>query len=273
MNEIAKAMLHYRPCPKLERLQSKPDFSSWGLSDSSVKLLEKNANAFFIAALFDYLVVAENAWETPLELKKRLGHLDVEKISKTHPAILEAVIRGNEQERSLHRFPAKMAVRTISMANKLITDYSGNAANIWKQGSPNAKEVLDRLNSFDGIGQKLSSMIMRILVTYYGVKLTGWENIDIAVDRHVARVFLRTGLIKIKSKNKLVKLAEIKADIINRARQLSPKFPGALDEPAFLIGRTWCTADQAHCEVDSEDEDGPCPLNKCCPRQIQFGVL
>ena len=57
--------------------------------------------------------------------------------------------------------------------------------------------------------------------------------------------------------------------IIDKARALVPKYPGALDEPAFEIGRWWCTAKIAYCD-DSEE---PCPLTKVCPKLTRFAVV
>ena len=56
------------------------------------------------------------------------------------------------------------------------------------------------------------------------------------------------------------------------SRRLYPKYPGAFDESAFLIGRTWCQSDYAYFEVDDDDEDGPCPLNEVCPKNITLGI-
>ncbi len=269
---IAKAMLIYKPCPNFEARLKKPDLSSWGLTRQSLELLHKEPNAFLVAALFDHLIDARNAWEVPFKLKERLGHLDLSKIEKMPTKKLASIIKGSVKGESLHRFPNKMAERLKIAAQLLMEKYDGNAKNIWLSGKPNAKEVIKRLVEFNGIAQKIANMVTRLLVTYYGVEINGWEKIDIAVDRHVARVFLRSGLIEKNERKTAFRVSDVRESIIKKAIELSPKYPGALDEPSFLIGKIWCQADYAYCEVEEDDEDGPCPLSKVCQKNIQFGV-
>ncbi len=47
-----------------------------------------------------------------------------------------------------------------------------------------------------------------------------------------------------------------------KARELVPRFPGALDEPAFVVGMRWCTAAKARC-----NEEEACPLASVCAKQ------
>ncbi len=271
--KIVKKLLQYRPCPKLDARLKKPGFSSWGLDKQTVKLLCQDPNAFLFAGLFDYLIDARDAWEVPRKLKKRLGYLDIRKLERTPKSKLAKSIARNGDSPALHRFPNRMADRVKSAAKKLQHEYQGSAKNIWKRDKPDAKEVIKRLRAFNGIGQKISNMLVRLLVTYYGVHLKGWEKIDIAVDRHVARVFLRSGIIDPPSRKKMYRVSEVRRSIIEQARSLSPKYPGALDESAFLVGKIWCQAEYAYCEVDDDDEDGPCPLKDVCPRNIDYGIL
>jgi adenine-specific DNA glycosylase len=98
---------------------------------------------------------------------------------------------------------------------------------------------------------------------YYGVNLVKWNKIDIAVDRNVARVFLRTGLIPAERGKKNYPVREIKNTIIQKARDLYPKFPGALDEPVYEIGKYWCKKEEAYCDYEGE----PCPLTKVCTKR------
>jgi endonuclease III len=53
---------------------------------------------------------------------------------------------------------------------------------------------------------------------------------DIAYDVHVRRVFLRTGLA---SRDEVTHMVVV-------ARALNPERPGALDLPAWDVGRRWC---------------------------------
>jgi len=124
---------------------------------------------------------------------------------------------------------------------------------------------MGRLEEFEGISQKISNMMGRLLGTYFGVSLTQWDEIDVAVDRHVARVFLRTGLVQ---RSRDAKVAEVRDEIIHRARELRPSFPGGLDDPAFDIGKNWCTAEEAYCDW----ADDPCPLSKHCRKKTWLNI-
>ena len=257
--KIAKAMLKYRPCPDFEELAGKADLSNWGLTRATRILLEKNPNAFLIGGVFDLGINAEDAWERPLLLSQRLGHLDVHRIAKLSEKQMQRYVGLFKGEISLHRFPAKMSRSLILACKRLVSDYDGDASNIWS-GDPGAAAVLTGLQEFHGIGQKIGNMMVRLLIQYYGVKISNWHKVDVAVDRHVARVFLRTGLVSGWRESRIV---DIRDEVIETARHLSPKYPAALDEPAFAIGKYWCTAEEAYCW----HEDGDCPLAKVCTKR------
>src|SRR6266702_1972385 len=61
-----------------------------------------------------------------------------------------------------------------------------------------------------------------------GVPVKNMERGDIAYDVHVRRVFLRTRLADRDDRNHMIAVA----------RQLHPARPGALDLPAWRVGRT-----------------------------------
>ena len=71
---------------------------------------------------------------------------------------------------------------------------------------------------------------------------------DIKPDVHTTRVFYRLGFISEPSEDSAVKAA----------RRLNPEYPGALDAPAWIIGRRWCTRWNPDCSG--------CPLNTVCPK-------
>jgi hypothetical protein len=85
------------------------------------------------------------------------------------------------------------------------------------------------------------------------------------MDRHVARVFMRSGLIAARKGQTQYSVSELREQIIARARELSPQYPAALDPPAFNTGMRWCTEREARCDDGSE----PCPLSKVCTKRIR----
>jgi endonuclease III len=96
-------------------------------------------------------------------------------------------------------------------------------------------------------------MAVEILTRTLGVELKDLSGNDIAYDVHVRRVFLRTGLAERNDVNHMVVAA----------RALHPERPGALDSPAWDIGRRWCRPSNPDCPA--------CPLNSAYPRLIERG--
>ena len=128
----------------------------------------------------------------------------------------------------------------------------GNAAELWPD-APTAMEPRRRREEFPGIGQKKAAMAAEILARDLRVGLKDLSGSDIAYDVHVRRVFLRTALAERDDVNHMVAVA----------RAPHPECPGALDLPAWDIGRRWCRPSNPDCPA--------CPLNSACPRLIDRG--
>ena len=199
-------------------------------------------NAFLLGCLFNYQWPYVKAMSAPLELRRRL--LEVALLSKMPWDELAPFIVNGEHGTSLHRYPNNLAKR---------------------EGTP-ATEVVARLQDFHGISQKISNMMALLLVRDFGVHLTKWEEIDIAVDRHVARLFLRTGLVQRDVGSYSV--GEIAEEVVVAARIALPLFPGHLDGSCFQIGLEWCTEEEAFCDW----ADAPCPLRKNCRRKTDMHI-
>ena len=76
---------------------------------------------------------------------------------------------------------------------------------------------------------------------------------DVAYDVHLRRVFLRTGLAR----------RDEVGHMVATARALYPERPGALDLPAWDVGRRWCRPANPDC--------ASCPLTAACARLIHAG--
>jgi endonuclease III len=131
----------------------------------------------------------------------------------------------------------------------VLDQYKGNAANIWT-GDLTARQIQERLDQFEGIGQKKAAMAVEILERDLRVPITAMEGSDVAYDVHVRRVFLRTGLAERDDLD----------HIISVARALRPERPGEIDMPTWVIGRQWCHAGTPDC--------GSCPLDALCPKIV-----
>lgn len=144
-----------------------------------------------------------------------------------------------------HRFPRVVAAWVLQAARVVVDRYRGDTAAIWSD-SPTAIELRQRLEAFVGIGQKKAAMAVEILAAELGVAVAELSGSDVAYDIHVRRVFVRTGLAMTDSLN----------SVVAAARMLHPARPGALDVPAWTIGRHWCRPRRPAC--------GSCPIAWAC---------
>jgi uncharacterized HhH-GPD family protein len=201
--------------------------------------------AFLLGVIFDQGIAAERAWAAPYELKKRLGHLDPALIAAGEDRVRAAVA----QPPMLHRF-IEIVPSWVAQAGQIVVrKYGGDAAAIWND-NPTSRELFDRLDAFPGIGQKKAAMAVEILERDLGVPVRELSGGDIAYDVHVRRVFLRTGMAE---RDDLDHMRDV-------ARAAHPERPGALDFPAWLIGRQWCHAGHPDC--------GTCPITHACPKLL-----
>jgi uncharacterized HhH-GPD family protein len=263
-NPIADEMLRYMPPPAIGRASRGKAFEGWEISAESKALYRRSPDAFLMAAILSKQIRGPQAYEIPFRLKQRMGHLDVRRIAKMQCADLAGYMGPGRHGKALHRFYNTMSDQLIFDCGLIVDKYDGCASNIWKD-ERDAGAVIARLQELKGVSQKISNMFVRLLVTDYGVSLEGWDRIDIAVDRHVARVFLRTGLVASNRGQERYKVSDIAKEIVVRARELYPPYPAALDAPAFNVGYFWCTEKEALCE--GSDGKGPCPLSKVCPKR------
>jgi len=208
-------------------------------------LVMQNPLAFLFAVIADQGVPAERAWQAPHELSRRLGYLDPCRIASS-PDAVRAAVKGPP---ALHRFPQKYSRWLVAAARRVIEEYGSDAGQIWSGGFT-AREVFERLNAFEGIGQKKAAMAVEILERDLKVPINEMQGSDVAYDIHVRRVFLRTGLAQRDELDHIVSVA----------RELYPDRPGALDQPAWLIGRQWCKAGTPECIT--------CPLTSVCPKIV-----
>lgn len=207
----------------------------------------RDANAFLIGVLFTQGVQAERAWSGPFLLMQRLGTLDLGYLA-THPAEVRDAV---QQPPMLHRFKETVPVWIVKAAERLITQYGGDAANLWPAGST-VTEVVGRLTEFEGIGRKKAVMTTAILSRHFGVELSHREGGRVAYDVHIRRVFMRSGLAD-EDSAEAIEAAAVRA---------CPDAPDTLDLPAWLIGRQTCRPTSPQCDR--------CRLGVVCPQRTWF---
>lgn len=212
------------------------------------RLLVTDAWGFLCGVICDYQMPADRAWATPYHLAERLGTWSVEAVA-SRPRDVHAAFVGPP---AIHRFPNQTTGFVVDGARRVLDDYDGDATAVWA-GRPTARELQARLVAFKGVSQKKAAMAVEILYAQLGVDISEMEGSDIAFDVHVRRVMLRTGLAE----------RDHMAHMVERARQLHPERPGALDLPMWEIGRTWCHKREPRCEL--------CVISSECPRKVAAG--
>ena len=208
--------------------------------------LRSDPFAFLVAVVLCQGITAERAWSSPWLLRQRLGHLDPARMVADPEAVRAAIARPP----CIHRYVVNTPRWVVSAAQQVLDGYGGDAAAIWDD-EPTATEVSRRLQAFAGIGQKKAAMAVEILSRDLGVGVREFTGSDVAYDVHVRRVFLRTGLAE----------ADERVHMVERARLAHPERPGALDLPAWDVGRRWCRPGDPDCDA--------CPLGDACPRWIE----
>lgn len=213
-------------------------------ADALLNDLDRYPHAFVLACIMDRQIIAEKAWMIPYEFKERLGSFE---FTNLQALSLERVQRIMSNPKPLHRFPIVMSKNFFSAVQKIARVYSGKASNIWA-GCPDSVTIVNRFREFDGVGPKIGPMAANILVRDFKIPIGNKNSIDISPDVHVRRVFTRLGLIVEGASNE---------ELIFRARELNPTYPGVFDLPAWEIGREWCKPNKPNCPK--------CYMNGCCP--------
>jgi endonuclease-3 len=216
--------------------------------DRHLNDIERYPHLFVLGCVADYQVKAEKAWAVPLALAARAGGMGFRTMNRLTGRQIRSVMRGPP---ALHRFPMAVADRMRKALDLIGQKYRGDASAIWAGQPPGALVVL-RFMEFHGIGQKVANMAPNILARQLGVRFSDRYSIDISVDVHVRRVMSRLHLVPPK--------ASIE-QVIYAARAANPAYPGLLDRPCFMIGRTWCKPRRPRCSE--------CPMGDCCPSATQ----
>jgi uncharacterized HhH-GPD family protein len=137
--------------------------------DEADRLLAEDPVALLIGFCLDQQVTVQKAFSGPLELRRRLGHLDPGQIAAEDPDRLLAVFR---ERPALHRFPGSMATRVRALCAFLDERYDGDAARIWQDAESGA-DLRSRLAELPGIGDLKVSSLLDLLARQYGVELPG----------------------------------------------------------------------------------------------------
>jgi len=141
--------------------------------DEADRLLVAEPLALLIGFALDQQVTVQKAFSGPLELRRRLGHLDAARIASTDPAELERVFRTPP---AIHRFPVSMAGKVQDLARAVADDYGNDAARVWTEAT-DGRDLRQRLLGLPGIGEMKARSLIAIIGRRLGVKPPGWEDV------------------------------------------------------------------------------------------------
>jgi uncharacterized HhH-GPD family protein len=136
------------------------------------QLLSEDAFALLIGMVLDQQIPLEWAFKGPAMLKDRLGGvLDPADIAARDPEELAKVFA---ERPALHRYPSSMAKRVHELATRIVEDYKGDAAAIWKDAR-DGKDLLRRIKALPGFGEQKARIFAALLGKQLGVQPPGWQ--------------------------------------------------------------------------------------------------
>lgn len=209
----------------------------------------KNPLAFVLGLIFDQSMKSSVAWESPLLLKERLGHLDIGHIARMDENKLSDIIA---RKKALHRYPKTTARHIISTCDTIVSRFSGKAENLWK-GLDHFSDAKKNFLSLKGIGEKKANLAILMLARDFQVRFDDIENLPLAIDVHLKRVLDRSGFFNTKSREGLQELHR-------NLREKCHCFPALLGTALWFIGRHYCHETSPTCDT--------CPIARSCLKRI-----
>ena len=141
--------------------------------DDADALIARDPLALLIGFALDQQVTVQKAFSGPLELQRRIGHLDAERIAAMDSDELSEVFR---RPPALHRFPGAMATRVRDLAAAVSEQYGGDAGRVWREAA-DAPDLERRLLELPGVGAMKAKSLIAVLGKRYGVQPPGWESV------------------------------------------------------------------------------------------------
>jgi uncharacterized HhH-GPD family protein len=139
--------------------------------DAADRLLVSEPLALLIGFALDQQVTVQKAFSGPLELQRRIGHLDAARIAAADPTEVDAAFR---RPPALHRFPGSMAGKVQQLAAAIAADYGNDPARIWTEAT-DGPDLKRRLLALPGIGDMKAAAIVAILGKRLGLELPGLD--------------------------------------------------------------------------------------------------
>jgi uncharacterized HhH-GPD family protein len=153
----------------MARTATAPDRLPFTADDEANRLIAGDPVALLIGFVLDQQVTVQKAFAGPLELRKRIGHLDVARIAAMDPEELADAFR---ERPALHRYPGAMAERVRNLSAFLDERYGGDAARIWREAE-SGDDLRKRLGELPGFGDMKVRTVLTLLARQFGVNPPG----------------------------------------------------------------------------------------------------
>lgn len=150
-----------------------PDRLYFTGDDEADRLLAADPLALLIGFTLDQQVTLQKAFSGPLELVRRIGPYDAERLAQMDPAHLETAFTTRP---ALHRFPANMARRVQELCVVLVRDYAGDPRRIWSE-AVDGPDLKRRLLALPGFGEMKAGTVTAILAKRFGVRLARMDEV------------------------------------------------------------------------------------------------
>ncbi|MEX0625847.1 MAG: HhH-GPD-type base excision DNA repair protein [Chloroflexota bacterium] len=141
--------------------------------DEADRLLASEPLALLIGFALDQQVSVQKAFSGPVELRRRIGHLDAARIAAMDPEALQEAFR---QRPALHRFPGAMAGRVQALCAYLVDNYGGDASRVWADAR-DGRDLKARLLALPSIGDMKARSLIAILGKRFGIRLPGLDDV------------------------------------------------------------------------------------------------
>jgi len=129
--------------------------------------------ALLVGFALDQQVTVQKAFSGPLELRRRVGHVDPRKIASMDR---DALAESFRRPPALHRFPGAMADRVRELAAAIVEQHDGDARRIWTEAK-DGRDLERRLLALPGIGEMKAKTLIALLGKRYNVRPPGWEEV------------------------------------------------------------------------------------------------
>ena len=145
----------------------------WTEDPEANALIASDPNALLIGFALDQQVTVQKAFSGPLEIRRRLGHLDPARIAATDPDELAQVFRTPP---AIHRYPGSMATRVQALCATIAEQYGGDGSRVWREAATGA-DLKARLGALPGIGDMKVRSLLATLVKRFGVRPEGYREV------------------------------------------------------------------------------------------------